>query len=212
MEREIETKFDVPLELPQEDILKVLLEVGAAAGCGFMMQSPVTRNFQYYDTGNLDVYRQGNTVRRVGGFGPQHKGLFRYDFKVGPIDDRYEAKHWSDDTLTPEQILNRFSLHRFYSALEVSAYADTQHEKMELDREGTVIEPTIDLFNVKDGGKFRELELELKKGNNTAMLHDISGKVQQALGLRSLTQQKYSRVIQSMPVYHGTILTDFGRP
>jgi hypothetical protein len=207
MEREIETKFDLPLDLPEEDVLCSLLEAAAATGCGFNMESPITRNFQYYDTGRLDVYLQGHTVRRVGGFSPQHKGAFRYDFKVGTIVDRYEAKHWSNNILTPEEIIEQFNLQRFYSRLEESAYADTKHEKMKIERDGIVIEATIDLFDVKHGSKFRELELELQEGGSMELLKDISVRVQQALCLRPLSLQKYSRVIQGMLQYKDIILS-----
>ncbi|HII71968.1 TPA: hypothetical protein HA265_04405 [Candidatus Woesearchaeota archaeon] len=206
MQKEIEIKLDIPQDLGTDTVLKRLERI--VQDRGFIIVSPrvVDRDFQYYDTPGLDVYMRGETLRRVGGFDPAgNRGAFRYDFKIGPIDDRYEANHWTDERLDCAAILDRFDLERFYAEIFPSASAKTQHHKMRLEREGTIIEATLDCFKVLDGVGFRELELELEHGDVSG-LTVLSGPLQSGLGLERSHRQKYSRVIESMPKYRTLIL------
>jgi hypothetical protein len=161
----------------------------------------VQREFQYYDTHNLDIYRRGETLRRVGGFDfTKDKGAFRYDFKIGPVDDRYEANHWVNEILHPTMILQQFDLERFYAEIFSSAFAKTKHHKMKLERSGTIIEATLDYFNVLDGIEFSELELELELGDASELIILVEP-LKSNLGLEKVNKQKYSRVIESMSRY-----------
>lgn len=201
MEQEIEIKLDVPLDIGTNDILERLEKI--VQDNGFMVMSPkvVERNFQYYDTSNLDIYRRGETLRRVGGFDPnKNRGTFRYDFKIGPIDDRYEANHWTNERLDDATILKQFDLERFYTEIFPSASAKTKHHKMKLERRGTIIEATLDYFSVLEGVGFRELELELEHGDVSG-LTILSEPLQSEFGLERIHKQKYNRVIESIPKY-----------
>jgi|TARA_Y100000310_G_C20686775_1_gene819528 inorganic triphosphatase YgiF len=201
MDREIEIKLDVPQDVETDTILERLERI--VQDRGFMIVSPkvVERDFQYYDTLNLDIYRRGETLRRVGGFDPtKSKGAFRYDFKIGPIDNRYEANHWTNQQLDDTAILKQFDLERFYAEIFPSASAKTQHHKMKLERRGTIIEATLDYFNVHDGAGFRELELELEQGDVSG-LTILSDPLQSEIGLERTHKQKYSRVIESILKY-----------
>ena len=188
MEQEIEIKLDVPLDIKTNDILERLEQIVKQNGFTITEPKVVGRNFQYYDTSNLDIYRRGETLRRIGGFDPNiDKGLFRYDFKIGPIEDRYEANHWTSAELDENEILNQFDLMRFYAEIFPSAFATTQHHKMKLQRRGTLIEATLDYFNVVDGAGFRELELELEHGDKSDLIV-LREPIQNQLGLKRISK------------------------
>ena len=95
-------------------------------------------------------------------------------------------------------ILNQFDLMRFYAEIFPSAFATTQHHKMKLQRRGTLIEATLDYFNVVDGAGFRELELELEHGDKSDLIV-LREPIQNQLGLKRISKQKYNRVIESIP-------------
>ena len=207
MKKEIETKFDVPLELDVNGTLSKLKAIINEEGFSVTASIIEHRTFQYYDTSNLDVYKKGETIRRVSGFKKgEDKALHRYDFKVGALDDRYEANQWSNDLLTSPEILERLNLKKFYAVIIPSAFANTQHDKMKLKKDETLIELTIDYFKVDEGGEFRELELELEHGS-ASDLKVLSEKIKINLDLKEINQQKYSRVIESMPKYRTQVIS-----
>lgn len=207
MIQEIETKFDIPETADEARLIEKLEQIVQAAGFIIPVRKRVCREFQYYDTLALNVYHHGETVRRVGGFDPaKDKATFRYDFKVGPPERRYEANHWSPTVLTPGQIVEQFQLQEFYQELFPSASAATTHQKLKIQRGETLIEATFDYFNVHEGAPFRELELELERGEVSDLIQ-LSAGVQQSLRLQSVRKQKYSRVIESMPKYRDLVST-----
>tara|TARA_Y100000310_G_C20313877_1_gene637493 strand:+ start:98 stop:703 length:606 start_codon:yes stop_codon:yes gene_type:complete len=196
MQREIETKFDIPTESDTDSIIKKLEEVVQQQGFTILTSTIVEREFQYYDTPNFEVYKKGETIRRVGGFNPEKsKGIFRYDFKIGPIENRYEANHWTNKILEPIEILEKFDPKKFYTEIYPSASASTQHHKIKLQREETLIEASIDYFSIKKEVGFKELELELEKGT-ILELNGLSQVVQKQLELETINKQKYSRVLE----------------
>lgn len=203
LEPEVETKFDVPLETDESGFILAVANVFATNGWRLSRtNTEVPLQFQYYDTLELLLYSKGETIRRVSGLpessGP--KGTYRYDFKLGPINDRLERNHWSDQEYTPQEILDKVAEGCSYQLLIPSALANTKHLKMYFERRGTTIESTHDLFKVQDGTPFKELELELKTGS-VHDLKEISEQVSTVLGLRRITIQKYNRVIEGMPRY-----------
>ncbi|MAF99567.1 MAG: hypothetical protein CMH61_03045 [Nanoarchaeota archaeon] len=201
MQQEIEIKLDIPQDVTTNTVLRKLERIVQDRGFTIVSPKVVERDFQYYDTPNLDIYRRGETLRRVGGFDPNKSRVaFRYDFKIGPIDDRYEANHWTSEQLDDTAILKQFDLERFYARIFPSASANTQHHKMKLERRGTIIEATLDYFNIIGGAGFRELELELEHGDISG-LTILSEPLQSELGLERTHKQKYSRVIESIPKY-----------
>ncbi len=206
VEREVESKFDVPLNT---DKAHLMLEVGDMAakqlwtlvGCRYEVLV-----FQFFDTTNFDAYRNGDTIRCVGGFRPASspKAAYRYDFKVGPLDNRIEKKLWDDRVYTPSELVSAVQLPEPYTTIAESALANTNHLKMFFEKEGTRIEVTQDIFSVKEGNNFRELEIELQKGNPEPW-RDLSEKVRTEIGLQPVHIQKYARVIESMPKYRDLI-------
>lgn len=198
MEKEIEHKFDLPANIDEVASLQQLKGVIEENGWIIEEEKLVERNFQYYDSLSLRAYKKGETIRRVGGFDSERdKGLYRYDFKVGPTYDRYEENYWSNEELTPEEILTRFKLHKYYQSIVPTAFADTEHHKMRLKKNGVSVELTLDIFDVADGGYFRELELELEHGVMLELNH-LADKVIEKLKLNPLYKQKYDRVIESI--------------
>lgn len=198
MEREIEHKYDLPDNVDDVVILLLLKVIIEESDWTIDEEELVERNFQYYDSPSLGVYKKCETLRRIGGFDPDnYKGMFRYDFKVGPIHDRYEDQYWSNEELSPDEILTRFHLHKYYQSIIPIAYVVTKHYKMKLHRNGSNVELTLDVFDVVNGGCFRELELELENGS-ALELDNLAGKVKENLKLNPLHKQKYDRVVESI--------------
>lgn len=199
MKQEIETKFDVPLGLSEQIILNKLRSIAVKQRFNVGDLEIEVRQFQYYDTPNLDLYKKGETIRRVSGFDlAKNKGRFRYDFKIGNLNNRYEENYWTNLELSIQDILSRFNL-KMHKFLVISAIADTKHYKIILSKDKTIIEATLDLFNVRNGAYFKELEIELKEGNYN-FLTEISNKLKSALDLQAVSRQKYSRVIDSLSI------------
>ncbi len=207
LEQEVETKFDVPIEMEESKLILAVANIFATNGWRLSRtNSEIPLQFQYYDTPELLVYSNGETIRRVSGFpnSSRPKGTHRYDFKLGPIDNRFERNHWSDQLYTPQEMLDKVASGCSYQNIIPSAFANTKHLKMYFERQGTMVESTHDLFDVQDGTPFKELELELKKGNRKD-LEEISEQVRAELGLRAINTQKYNRVIEGMPAYAAVI-------
>jgi len=201
MEQEIETKFDVPSEVSEKELLPKLEKIIEEQKYLCVSRTQETRHFQYYDTPDLDLYQRGETLRKVSGFNPKkHPALFRYDLKIGQLDNRYEDNKWLNKELSPEQLRDLFHLAAIYANLSPSAAASTSHFKINIQRDNTKVEVSLDYFAVEEGTPFCELELELKAGNQTN-LFDFSQRVQEELRLTPLDKQKYSRVIESMRKY-----------
>ena len=100
--------------------------------------------------------------------------------------------------VTLDAILKRFDLGRFYLRILPSAFTITQHHKIKLYRKNTVIEATLDYFNISKGLEFRELELELEYGPESELIF-LAEQIQNKLDLKRISKQKYNRVIESIP-------------
>src|SRR3989338_5484457 len=211
LEQEIEPKFDVPIETDESKLILAVANISAANGWRLSRTNFETLQFQYYDTPELLVYSNGEPIRRVSGFpnSSRPKGTHRYDFKLGPIDNRFERNHWSDQLYTPQEMLEKVASGCSYQNIIPSAFANTKHLKMYFERQGTTVESTHDLFDVQDGTPFKELELELKEGNRKD-LEEIAEQVRAGLGLITINTQKYSRVIEGMPKY-AEVIKKYGR-
>lgn len=206
LEQEVETKFDVPFETDESKLILAVANIFAANRWRLSRTNFETLQFQYYDTPELLAYSHGETIRRISGFpnSSQPKGTYRYDFKLGPIDKRFERNHWSDQLYTPQEILEKVANECPYQDIIPSAFANTKHLKIYFERKGTTIESTHDLFKVQEGIFFKELELELKTGNQED-LEEISEQVRGELGLIVINTQKYNRVVEGMPAYAAVI-------
>ena len=152
--------------------------------------------FNYFDNENKDAYRRGETIRQVGEFNGR-EGIYRYDFKIGPITDRLGGSYWSDEQYFSSEVAELLGLPQRYSSISMSASARTNHLKLYFEKNGTHVEVTHDIFDVVNGSGFKELEIELEAGD-VEEFEGISRIVQSTLGLKSLDKQKYSRVIESM--------------
>jgi len=203
LEKEIESKFDVPWETKEAELMLDVAGILARAGWNLVTTNvEPALQFQYYDTPDLSVYQKGDTIRRVNGFpeSSNPKATHRYDFKVGPIDERYEVKNWADDILTEEQISKVIRPHCDYNKIMPSALANTRHLKLFFEKAETYVEVTHDIFSVVRGSRFKELEIELEEGdlNN---LKEATELVRTETGLLLINKQKYDRVIEGISDY-----------
>jgi len=198
MKQEIEKKFDVPLTLPDA---KIILGIGACAQrCGFEVGvwETVTRRFVYYDTPELNFYERGETVRRISGFDPSKvKGRYRYDYKTGTLDERFERELWWNKKLKNSDIAQRLALPEKYKNIDKNALANTTHTRAKLTMGEVLIHATIDYFDVQEGFQFRELELELRKGSKEH-LNALDEAVMNIMNLKHENRQKYTRIIDTI--------------
>ena len=238
MDQEIESKFDIPNKVSDKTVMDELERLSKLHGFILQEWKLEHRKFLYYDTPNFDLYKKGETIRRVSGFEDISKGLFRYDLKKGPIEDRYESNYWSNNELSAEQILDILRAYE-YSKIILVASANTKHYKAMLHKNGTILEASLDLFDIEEfekplensqtphkialniaqkggyskpsieeGSSFRELEIEFKEGN-CELLRNLSYDVKFEIGLKSSNKQKYARVIESMQKYKKVLNPDF---
>ena len=206
LEREVESKFEIPFKMGKAYLMLMVGNIAAREGWHLTNCKYEELFFQYFDTPQLDAYKNGDTIRRVSGFpaASNAKATYRYDFKIGPIDNRLEKNHWDDQQYTPQELVSVLELPPPYASLMVSASANTNHQKMFFEKDGSRVEVTQDIFNVHDGLFFRELEIELKKGNQVHW-RELSDKVRTELGLKAVHSQKYSTIIEGMPRYNDRI-------
>jgi len=210
MKREIEHKFKIGITEDSGEILTRLKKIVIENGWSILNEKEVSRTFVYYDTPSQKCYKNGEIIRRVEGFEKDAKGKFRYDFKTGSIDNRYESSIWMDHELTPEEIVKGLTLSDRYSDIIESARANTKHNKMLISKNETRVEITLDEFKLLDRHKkpllkvgspkghylmgLRDLELELKAGD-ISDLDELALKVESITAGRS-SKQKYSQIIE----------------
>ena len=87
------------------------------------------------------------------------------------------------------------------SRLEKVAVADTTSRRLKFRKDGVVVEVKVDDYDVQEGDRFKELEIELKGSNNTGILSDLRGSISERFGFEEINKQKYARVIESMDKY-----------
>ncbi|MDP3882023.1 MAG: hypothetical protein Q8Q31_04075 [Nanoarchaeota archaeon] len=197
MEREVEKKYDVPLEFDDEGFLYALRDCVVAAGYEIDKPEVLSRRFTYYDTPSLSLYHADGTLRRVEGFDPaRHKGKFRYDLKVGPLHDRIEGNYWTNELQDVNSLFREERQGLGISGdVEEVAVATMLNYQGDIRKGSLVAEYTLDYVAVLGAGSFKELELELKEGNERD-LQDLGGIVQAHFDLNELTEQKYSRILR----------------
>ena len=202
LEKEVESKFDVPPELDKASLMLMVGDMAVKSDWNLVGCRYEELVFQYFDTPQLDAYKNGDTVRRVSGFSANtsRHGQHRYDFKIGPVDNRLEKNHWNARLYSTKELGSIVQLPAPYTRLITSAAADTNHLKMFFEKEGSRIEVTQDIFRVREGTDFRELEIELQKGD-AAPWRDLSERVRSEINLQPIHVQKYARVIEGMPKY-----------
>ena len=200
MKREIEVKFDMPIHIPEIDILSGIEDIASRHGLAVQPWETVRREFVYYDTTKLNYYQREETVRRVSGFDlAKSKGVYRYDYKSGTLEDRWEEVVWSNKELTLIEIAQQLTLPEKYAGITISALARTTHTRTKLTDDKTILQATIDYFDVQKGIPFRELEIELESGEEK-QLHSVSHTLAHVLNLKRVHKQKYARVLESKGV------------
>ncbi|MBI4021044.1 MAG: hypothetical protein HY369_02275 [Candidatus Aenigmarchaeota archaeon] len=194
---EFERKFDIP---PMEDEALLMLRISEAlTSTGWVLEAPrrVERQYVHFDTPDLRLYRKGRTLRGLRGF-PDDR--IRYDYKHGPLTDRWEANYWSDVPLSPGQVVDAFGLR--YDDVRVAARSVSSHVKFKAEQDGIVLRAKLDRVTVRGGGEFKEFEVEYKgdERRGRRMLSRVGDALARA-GLESIGGQKYARVIEHCPRY-----------
>jgi len=195
--REIESKFDVPLSIKPEDLVEALRETLGELGFSVDSCREFSRKFVYYDTENFLFHCTGTTVRKVSGFDPKESpDLFRYDYKSGPLENRFEESRWSGEDRTPSEVIDFWGIRKQYCFLHESAKADALYHEIRASREGTKLVITLDRFFPEGGPAFVEFEAELEQGDES-MIWEVSNPVRDKFSLTPLSSQKYSRIMSS---------------
>jgi hypothetical protein len=191
---EVEVKFSLSDETDEVSLVETLKEIFSRNSWNVTSDRTDRRNFLYYDTPDLEVYKKSETIRRVGGFDIRiHRGGFRYDYKSGPMECRLEAKCWDDRVLDPKDICKLLDLP--YQNIQPTAPAETLHRFLYIEKDGTKIEVKLDNYDLFNGLFLRELELEIMQGQEQD-LRDLCGELQKRLALVQSNKQKYSQIIE----------------
>ena len=78
VDQEIESKFDIPNKVSDKTVMDELERLSKLHGFILQEWKIEHRKFLYYDTPSFDLYKKGETIRRVSGFDPKDsRGLFR---------------------------------------------------------------------------------------------------------------------------------------
>ncbi len=201
MYREKEVKYDVPLDRDEERLLKEIEPIIREFGFLVIPKRTVSRLYEYYDTPHLPhflVFEQGETIRSISHFNPPtEKGLYRYDYKKGPLTERYEENYWTNTELSAEEMQEKLKFPKSYLPLEVVVSATTLHRKMVLQRNETKIELALDYFTLSTGAQFKELELECKNGDDRKNVK-LGKRISEVVGLMPLEEQKYTRIVKML--------------
>ena len=204
MEREREIKFDVPLTLDESLVLSKLAGVLTKRGYDLTNQKTIRRNFLYYDTPDYNLYKEGRTIRRVGGFDPRkHQGSYRYDIKTGPINDRYEAQIWTDKEIPVKEAMTRFGATNLPNLIQTVS-ATTKHITSIASNGENQLKISLDQFTVENGGNFSELELELERGNELELDY-LANRIEKKLGLQQSHKQKYARALEATYTFQALV-------
>lgn len=202
MYREIEIKYDVPLNMSEEKILEKFTWLLVEEKFTRTKCEKVNRTYTYFDTRDWLIYQRGETIRQVEGFNKNWngKGKFRYDYKKGTLAERYEKNIWRNERLTTSQILEELGLAKIYRSIQEVAIVDTVHHKATFVKGKITLEAKVDYFCVRGGGRFKEIEVELAKDSAKQYqkaLEDIGQRIlKQQLGLEQMHKQKYARVLE----------------
>jgi hypothetical protein len=192
--KEVEMKFHMPDGVCEDELISGIKAVLLEESWSILSDRADRRSFLYYDTPGFEVYNNSETIRRVSGFDAKVSiGGIRYDYKTGSIDCRLEAKHWSNQVLSPEQIIQE--LHLPFKMIIPVAPAETYHRLLDIEKGKTLIEVKIDDYDLFGGIHLRELELEVMKGEEK-LLREISGELKRRLGLDENHRQKYTRIVE----------------
>lgn len=192
---EVETKFELPESINEEELINRLKEIFLEESWKVSSDRSDRRNYLYYDTPDFEVYKRGETIRRVGGFDTKkERGGFRYDYKTGPMDCRLEKKYWNERVLGSDEIIKGLSLP--FKQIVPVAPVETYHRLLDIkkDKPLTLIEVKFDDYNLFGGDSLKELELEVIFGDEKP-LQDLSTKLEKRLGLNRTEKQKYTRIV-----------------
>ncbi len=204
-EKEIETKLDVPLQIDKEKIIAGIERLLVQQGWEVLGVRGEEKELLYYDTPTFSLYDEGSTLRRVMPFDPsKFPGSVRYDFKQGFGQNRTEVKYWTDKTLGGKEILQALDLIDDYSKIVSVAHVVITPRLWDIRKGNTALELKLDSCWIDGGVRFRELELELKEGDQS-QVYGFCEVIAKKLGLTYRTQQKYSRVVEELGLLRGRL-------
>ena len=204
--KEIELKYD----LNHKFNIWILKDFLNKNNIKIFEEKVVERNFTYFDNSNNYFLNNWFTLRCVGWFNPDSwdwKWKFRYDFKVWNTNDnsRKELSIWSNEEKKLNEIfweIDWFSLDNIWIVAKINK---TIHNKFTIKYKKTVIELSLDDFQIEDNIWFRELELELKdwKIEDLVELWNI---FEMRFWLKISSIQKYQKVINIIQLTKSKII------
>ena len=207
LQTELEFKIDIPATEPPEEVTaKIDRFLQSLDEVVLVKSSDTTRHFQYFDTPDKKVRTQGWTLRCVSGFNPEKgdgKAKYRYDYKIGEVgtEQRKEGNKWLNDELSESELVAAYNLQSALpEGIGIAAEADTRHIKRTVRYKGSKIEMSYDMFDVKNGKKFSELEIELEAGTAQTLI-ELKEKLRSAFPVEKSPEikiQKYERVLNSL--------------
>ncbi|MBW3019817.1 hypothetical protein KY334_00845 [Candidatus Woesearchaeota archaeon] len=193
MEREIEIKYDLE---GQSSELEQNIELLIEKNYKILSKRDIERKIEYYDTRDFKLYHKGDTLRRVSGF---ENGMceYRYDFKKGSIEKRLEQSFWCNKILCGAYIISHFYLNDYVENIIEIATVDTKHHKFDFTDGKSIVEGTFDHYFCTNGKEIKEVEFELKKGDES-ILEEIHNKIYESFKLEKSNKQKYSRIVRTL--------------
>ena len=151
----------------------------------------------YYDTRNLDFYHRHSTLRRIKKLSQEkNRYIFRYDFKHGKLENRHEIKKWADKELTDDQILTFLDIRESLGIIPIATIR-ARHKFVIIEKQGAKAEIKFDYCQLSQRFSFQEMEAEFIEGN-TKIFFEFFDKISAVLDLKSIKQQKYSRIIECL--------------
>jgi hypothetical protein len=201
-EIEIETKLDAHMHYSDQVVIEETKNILEREGWEIMNEHADEKDLLYYDTSDLQFHKEGATLRQVTPFCPKKfPGTVRYDFKQGKGEIRLEAKGWSSEALSEDEIISLLCLENRVNRIKPIAQVHITPKFLDLEkwdkRSGEVkvsAELKLDTCMYYGRPLFRELELELKKGNPSE-IYKVSRLLSEYFDFPIINTQKYSRVV-----------------
>jgi len=209
-QKELEVKFDVPIGSGELELIGKASSVLEKAGWHTEPTRVVLRTVTYYDAKDLTfpLFTERKTLRELSNWRPQHRmGLARYDYKEGSEEDREERNCWKDELLSPKEFRKLYGIEMKIMPVAV---AETAHAKLKATNDGNELELEVDSFykiwtpeGNYQGEPFKELEIEAVQRNmKKKEFLGLGREIGRLLGLEEVLDQKYGRVILSIPYYN----------
>ncbi|MFZ5954817.1 MAG: protein phosphatase 2C domain-containing protein [Nanoarchaeota archaeon] len=189
--KKIEIKFDLETKDNKEILLADIIENFKADNWQIISKRKYKASINDYDTLYSNLYKNHVKLRRILK-SSKNKTRFRYNYKLGDFNDRYEIKKEFENLLSSNEVKKFLSLKiskELYPIINVL----TDHQFITFSKNNTKMKLKMDFFRIFEDMSFYKLEMEFLEGNQREFLQ-ISKYLEKKFNLTRI-YQKYNQII-----------------